>query len=99
MARFKIDEAVDSNKMRSYESPDIPNEGRYVLLIKQADSMTLFPLTQKLIFTQCFNSKIDNEDAIKNTLLLMRNRKVKNAKIEKVEVQDNKEKEGSEGRQ
>lgn len=69
-----------------------------MLLIKQDDSVTLFPLTQKLIFTQSFDSRIDNEDAIKNTLLLMRNRKIKQAKPEKVEAPETKAKEGSEGR-
>lgn len=98
--RFRIDEAVEPGKVRTYESPDLPCEGRYVLFVKQGDSVLLFPLTQKIIFRQTFESTVDADAAYKNTLLLMKNRKVKAAKA-KVEDKDkakDKDKDGSEGR-
>lgn len=93
---------VESNKLRTYESPDLPCDGRYVLFVKQGDSVLLFPLTQKVIFRQSLQSNVDSEAAYKNTLLLMKNRKIKTAKP-KVEEKEkdkakDKDKEGSEGR-
>jgi len=85
--RFRIDEEIEPGKVRSYESPDLPCEGRYMLFVKSKDTVTLFPLTQKLIFKQLYtqNGGIDLETANKNTMLLMKNRKIKSPKKEETD--------------
>ena len=87
-SRFRVKEYDDGELRKEYEAPNIPNRGKWAILIKNDDKFTLVPLTKKLIFKQIIQEKdeFDNEQAIKNTLLLMRNRKVKKeVKKKKVE--------------
>ena len=83
-ARFKVTQDGDDGNIRVFESPDIPSDGRYVLLVKQADSLVLFPLTYKLGFKMTYAGKANAaglkdeelDQTIKNTLNLMKNKKV-----------------------
>lgn len=94
-ARFKVVEQVDPTHVKVYESPDLPQDGKYVLLIKQQDSIVLFPLTQKLGFKMTYSgnpkaSLLKEEEvdqAIKNTYDLMKNKKIK-VKVPKKGAED-----------
>ena len=74
-----------------------------MLFIKEENKAYLFPLTQKIMFKQVFqeNTSFDGENAIKNTFLMMKNRKIKpesskkGKKGEKDGKEEGKESEGS----
>lgn len=78
--KFRVEESAPGlSRPRVYEAPDIPCSGKYMLLIKNSSNVTLFPLSQKVICKQVFldTSNQDEDEAIKKTNLLMKNRKVR----------------------
>lgn len=79
-SKIAVKENVDGHRQRFYEAPNIPFEGKWAFLLKSESGFTLVPLTSKVIFKQKIvtgEEEFDQDEAIKNTFLLMKNRKVK----------------------
>ena len=78
-SKIDVQEKIDGEKTRHYTAPNIHFEGKWAVLVKNGDELTLVPLHKKLKFAQLLQDKvvIDQEDKIKNTLILMKNGKIR----------------------
>lgn len=91
--RFKVREDAGDDRIRTYEAPDERCDGEYAVIIKQDGVFTMMPLDKKLIFREVREEKneVDRETAYKNTLLLMKNRRVRSPKKSKEEANAQKD--------
>jgi hypothetical protein len=72
-------EKIKGEKKKLYSASNVASEGKWVILVKKGDLVTLVPLHRKLKFLQITNDKLklDQEEKNNHTFSLMKNGKIK----------------------